>query len=749
MPCIRTNVGPGAHGFSAPVAEKHHPPVRWRSLIPRGRVTNQYGPRFSAARLLVVASRTSSLTMFRGCRLRCWGLSVLVLVALLVRLAGTGFGQGALTARPDEEVLRTGAWHALSGDLDPHYAVWGHLFHWLYTLAGAILLAGQLLTGHIENWWHGVAAALEDGSAHFLLGRWLSALFGALNVAAAYWLALGVTRSRLVGLSSALILTFLFLHVRDSHFATCDILLALMCTCALAAVMHWKPWRAGLLAGLALATKLSAAPVLVAAWLALVLRFTAQKWRSRLHALVLYTAAALITWATVQPFLWIDLPQTRYGLFSDLFNPERQPLRSGLHFENLLIIVRYYIPHAMGWPVALLGATGAVWMLVRRPIRPGTVLLLSFAALNFAVLVAVERMFLRYLDPVLPVVAVLAGYACTRVGQMVRACGLRVSLMVLSLLVAMGVSAEGVWRSCQLVRVLRAADTRKLAADWLEGQAQRVGRPVRVIWCGFGQIGAHLTSPWVYPDRTYRDEFLQQWERAGERSELVAAVKEQWDKCRRPSVNVITWDRGLESSCDPVSASEAYRGPVISRSLPALLQHWDEALRRAGVLRPFQPRLFVCRAFLRARVVCNREPDPERDGPADFIAVTFVPWDEDSTRRARALAKRYPVVARFEPGGPHASHAQYDWGDAWWVPNLGLHHVDRPGPWIWILAAEDREVLAGMVTRLRCPRGARGRCEFDDRDRSESSGSRIRKNRSKRPAIGLCYRAQETARDEG
>ena len=110
-------------------------------------------------------------------------------LAAVLRFVGLGFGHGVLTARADEELLRSGVLISLTGDLNPHYAVWGHSFHYLYTAVAAVGLAVQVGLGRAASWTDAVAAAHCEPWTLIWWGRAISASAGVATLWATYQLA--------------------------------------------------------------------------------------------------------------------------------------------------------------------------------------------------------------------------------------------------------------------------------------------------------------------------------------------------------------------------------------------------------------------------------------------------------------------------------------------------------------------------------------------------------------------------------
>jgi hypothetical protein len=324
-----------------------------------------------------------------------------IILAAVLRFVGLGFGRGVLTARADEELLRSGVMIALTGDLNPHYAVWGHLFHYIYSALAAFWTALEVWSGRAETWTAAVAAAHCEPWTMIWIGRAISATAGILTVAATYRLARRVCSCRLAAACSCMLLSTLFLHVRDSHFATSDVLLSLFSTAALAAMTGRKrpdAAQAGLWTGLALATKLLSATVVltfVCATLLTYRRSDDAARTGRIRDIVKFLAVAAVIALIAQPFLVLDPMETWYGLFGDLFNPERRPFEHGLSLTNAQIIARYYVPQAVGWTVGSLATLGGILLLPR--IRSPRVLPLAL----YADLPAISR-------------SAVAGHVCAR-----------------------------------------------------------------------------------------------------------------------------------------------------------------------------------------------------------------------------------------------------------------------------------------------------------------------------------------------
>jgi hypothetical protein len=614
------------------------------------------------------------------------------LLAFGLRFAALGFGRGTLTARADEELLRSGVLISLTGDLNPHYAVWGHLFHYLCTASMAALLAIRVLLGQVPGWTEAVAELHCEPWTFIWVGRAISAAAGVLTLVATHRLARRATGSRLVAAASCLVLSVLFLHVRDSHFATCDVLLGLLSTAALAEMAGRggiQPLRAGIWTGLALAAKLLAATVVLTFLTILLFRRESRpsggRWSGILKDAARFLFAAAAVALLVQPFLILDPMETCYGLFGDLFNPERRPFEHGFSLTNASIVLRYYVPQAMGWILGGSALVGAMSML-RRPRWLNEGVVLMYVIWSAIAILSVQRIFLRYLVPLLPVLCVLMAAGIAQIvrwatrgwGGRVRLAGV-VGCTVLA-------AAPNLARDVALDYRLSQVDTRALAGQWI---TEHVPQGSRILWSGYGSINGHITMPWLLTDTEHDREHAAIRQARG----LATNVDDAIIEFKR--VHGVPRYRITRLSFDTVprweSGFDAY--PMLDNEYDVTWLKWlDERMRRAGIVTRESPRWDLMRRHVTDAIVANPEhPWPDPEAPelrewlnAEFVVLTGMPVSEDLIT---LLEQSYDEVQQFDPGVPWGEYLKgvmYDAGDAWYVPNIGISRVDRPGPQIRI-----------------------------------------------------------------
>src|SRR5512135_1161352 len=352
----------------------------------------------------------------------------LFVLALAVRLVGLDFDQGHFY-HPDERAIGDAilkiSFRPLQ--LNPHFFAYGS-FPLYVTKAVSSTLAA--VTG--RPW-----LASYDGVIH--VGRFLSALWGALTV---LLLALLGRRwyGEKAGLLAGLLLALAVLHVQTSHFAATDValtflvLLALACASRLA--NRGRP-RDAVLAGavtrLALATKASAAPLLLPLAVAVFLATKDRRAFGRAAVLLAAAgAAALVAFAVGEPYAFLDAR----AFWRSVTEQGTMVRHAGIFpYTNQYVGVPDFLyegKELVLWGLGpLLGLT-ALWATLVRLARVRALgarewVLASFLVPYVLITCTFEVKFPRYLLPVYPILMLWAGAWLTekaergRAGRVLRA----------------------------------------------------------------------------------------------------------------------------------------------------------------------------------------------------------------------------------------------------------------------------------------------------------------------------------------
>ncbi len=300
-------------------------------------------------------------------------LGGVLVLALGLRAVGAGYGLPLPLLNPDEGNIVPRAWDVFhGGGLDPGWYDYPSLL--MLVLAPAQAFAGEPSYG---------------------AARVVAVLIGVAGVGATWWLgtcAYG-RRAALVGALGVAVATT---HVAYSRMAVTDVLLTLGCTVALALMVAGRIEWAGLAVGLAASAKYPGvvllAPLVVAGW---------GSWRSLGRAALL----ALVGFALTSPFVLVHPG----AALDDLDRVQRLGRLGWLGLEG-----DPWTPLAFGgrlWdalgPAVLLVLPAVLVASVRR--TRTDLVLVSFVVAWWLQLLPLEAHFDRYILPIVPVVAVLAG----------------------------------------------------------------------------------------------------------------------------------------------------------------------------------------------------------------------------------------------------------------------------------------------------------------------------------------------------
>ncbi len=350
------------------------------------------------------------------------GLALVFILAAAVRVVGLDFDQNHFF-HPDERAIGD-AITRLSFrplQLNPHFFAYGSLPFYVTRAVSSTLAAA---TG--RAWF-----ASYDGVIH--LGRFLSALFGALTcvlvaLLGRRWYGEGA------GLLAGGLLACAVLHVQTSHYAATDVALTLMVLLALVCDSRFAnrgrlrdALLAGAVTGLALATKASAAPLVLPLVLAAFLSVRAsRKWSGGAGLAALALAAALGGFALGEPYAFLDFRE----FWRSLSEQGAMVRHAGLlPFTNQYIGVPHFLYEAKEmvlWTlgpllgVAALWAAGATLASFRR-FRPGEWILAAFFVPYVLIICTFDVKFPRYLLPVYPILALWTAAWLTRKAEGSRA----------------------------------------------------------------------------------------------------------------------------------------------------------------------------------------------------------------------------------------------------------------------------------------------------------------------------------------
>lgn len=400
-------------------------------------------------------------------------LAAIVLVGLFLRLWGIGFGLPNIYCRPDETTLVHRALSIASGDFNPHFFNYPSFQFYLLALVYGIYFVVGYMTGLFSSIADFTRLYFYDPSSFFLFGRLLTVLMGTSSIAVVYAIGRQIHGAR-TGLLAAFFVAVSFLHVRESHFLTVDVaalffaLLAVLCALRFAHIQSQNLLVAAVIfLGLAASTKYNLglfAPIVV--WILLAKVRTGARYKSML----LLGGVGLISFLCASPYIALD-----FTTFWRDLSFERSHFAVG-HGVDLgigwIYHARFSLPLALGWPLfilSLIGLAGWAW----RGGDMGRALLVGFLC-YYGIAGSGKLVFMRYVLPLIPLLCLAAAALLEQFARRFLPRGM-------VWLVAFIVAVPTVHASWQHSRLLAQADTRVLAAKWVE---QHIESGAQVAVCG-------------------------------------------------------------------------------------------------------------------------------------------------------------------------------------------------------------------------------------------------------------------------
>lgn len=410
-------------------------------------------------------------------RRRTWSLAAVLPIALIVlfsfalRIWNINWALPALLHPDEHHYIGRGFVMFATGDLNPHYfknpSLMIYLLDFLYSQ-----LSQKIQLFHVAA--EMVGMAVQDPRSDYLVvlaARTVSATAGTLSVLAIY-LAVKELFGRRTALFSAAILGVCFLHVRNSHYTTNDVTAAFfMALSFLFAARAYRRGRtgdymlAGLIGGLGTATKYNMGFFCVAILVAHLLRLRKNRgsWGSwHTHTpLALSAVTSLAGYLIGTPFTVLD-PQQFLIDFRAQYDVGGE---SWLGQNSLPSPLLYWTTLIQGFGLVPLILAGLAIVLAWRRDRPQLLFVLSVPVAYLLFMSTQHLYFARFALPLLPFLAILAGYAISQLTVRSLPGAWQSSLQIAFLGIAI---AQPLAMSVQSDRLLGMEDTRSFTATWIE-----------------------------------------------------------------------------------------------------------------------------------------------------------------------------------------------------------------------------------------------------------------------------------------
>jgi hypothetical protein len=390
-------------------------------------------------------------------------------MGVALRLYGLQYGLPAVY-NPDEVAIMARALGFARGTLNPHNFLYPTfyfyvLFAWVGIYLGWLWLSGQVPT----------IAALQqlyftDPTGIYTAGRFLGVATGAATIPVLYRLAARLTDVR-TAIAAAVFLAVAPIHVRDSHYVKHDVPATLAIVVAYLAIARVWPCSdtngprlrdsllAGAFCGVAFSTHYYCVFLALPLALAIILG-----WRRRgavecTRQLLLAGIISAVVFFALSPFLLVEPVTAWRDITANRQIVVDRAVEAGA-FAPAARYLELLRSDAMGAPIALLALVGIIWMGVVAPSRAA--LLLAFP-LPFLLFIANTAPASRYLNPVLPFLAIFAGWGLQRLARQLG--GQRAAVYWFGVALA---ALPALWASVQSDRFFRQDDTRTLAERYIE-----------------------------------------------------------------------------------------------------------------------------------------------------------------------------------------------------------------------------------------------------------------------------------------
>jgi hypothetical protein len=392
---------------------------------------------------------------------------VLVGGALGLRSIGLTYGLPDVY-NPDEVAIMARALSFARGTLNPHNFLYPTFYFYVLFAVVGVYLAFVRVTGQVTSIAALQALYFTNPGGIYVAGRLLSAVTGAASVLVLRDLSARLFDLR-IGTAAAVFLAVSPLHVRDSHYVKHDVFatfLIIVAYVAMARLWSREPGavrrREVTLAAAACGAAFSTHYYCI--FLALPLAwsvFHADRGQPPARTVRDIAWAALVSalvFFALSPFILVEPGRALQDITANREIVIDRAVAEGA-FAPAVRYLEMLWSDAMSRVIVLLAAGGSLWMLATDWRR--AVLLLSFP-LPFFLFITNTFPASRYLNPVLPFVALFAAFALVRLVERVSARPAVLWGMVG--LIAIPPAAE----SLRTVLFIREADTRTLARTWIE-----------------------------------------------------------------------------------------------------------------------------------------------------------------------------------------------------------------------------------------------------------------------------------------
>ena len=545
------------------------------------------------------------------------GLAIVLLVALALRIYGVNWDDGySWTPHPDERAILSKVHELslpplsdLSGLFDADASPWNPRWFAYGSFPLYMLKGVEILTGLVPG------LDLQDMRVP---GRVLSSLADVATIALVYLLGASLW-SRRVGLLAAALVGLAVLHIQLSHFFAVDTFLALFSTATIFFLVRvarrgrtTDSMLAGLFLGLALATKISVAPMMAAYFVAhfmYALGLTpSDDTRSAMLVDRILDAikgaafgglATIAVFLVTQPYAILDWVRF-YGDVVEQSEMVRRIrdypyTRQYVDTTPYIYQIRQMVTWGLGWPVGILAWVGTIYAAVRGLRLPWAV---AYLVVGFACPVSVLLMTTSAMGIL---VASFIAVAAIVISIPMRRLETRMDALLLSwvapyFFITGAFEVKFLRYLLPIAPVLLLLGSRILfdAWEWMAGLGPRIRRVLLPASITVGVVAALVT---VFYALAYMSVYT---------SEHPAVRGAEWVRENVPPNSVILkehWEEGLPG----LHGYQILELPMYNDDRPYKINQISDLLSRADVLTLYSNRLYGTVPRLEDRYPVSRE----------------------------------------------------------------------------------------------------------------------------------------------
>ena len=341
-------------------------------------------------------------------------LTLIILLGLLVRFLGIHFGL-PLEVHSDEPIFVKHALKFGTGDFNPHGFLYPSLTYYLLFF----LYCGYYVFGSVFGLFHSTnefaGLYFSDPTSFYIIGRFFMTLLGTATIFLVYFIGKKLFDKK-VGLVSALLMAFIFWHVRNSHFIKPDVPMTFFVSLSFLFAVYilesgYTKYYilAGLMAGLALASKYTGGVIVFSLVTAHILYSYDKLILPKMvinKKLLLGGIFILIGFFIGCPFAFLDFKNFLPFIVSHSAQVKEGWIGLNLQGNTWFLTITYHLKTAMGLSLELLALLGFLFCLIFKHSKKD-LLLVSFPIIYFIIFAGNRFNFPRFWIPIFPFLLIM------------------------------------------------------------------------------------------------------------------------------------------------------------------------------------------------------------------------------------------------------------------------------------------------------------------------------------------------------